>query len=70
MEEILHHLIWQISLIYRVLYITGGAGFLPPTVSKGILEDLPKNCHDSVTICSDSKNKITLAKQGETRDHL
>ena len=31
MEEILHQLIWRISH-YRVLYIPGGAGFLPSTV--------------------------------------
>ncbi len=32
MEEILHHLIGILSLFYTVLYIWGGAGFLPPTV--------------------------------------
>ena len=33
MEEILHQLIWRISIIYRVSYIPGGAGFLPSTVA-------------------------------------
>ena len=32
MEEILHQLIGSLSTIYRVLYIPGGAGFLPSTV--------------------------------------
>ena len=32
MEEILHQLIGSLSHFYRVLYIPGGAGFLPSTV--------------------------------------
>ena len=39
MEEILHQLMWKISIIYRVFYIPGGClGFLPSTVSW-------RNCH-------------------------
>ena len=33
MAEILHQLIGKLSHIYRVLYIPGGAGFQPSTVS-------------------------------------
>ena len=35
MEEILHQLIgsFTVSIIYRGLYIPGGAGFLPSTVA-------------------------------------
>ena len=35
MEKILHQLIWysKYPIIYRVLYIPGGAGFLPSTIS-------------------------------------
>ncbi len=33
MEEILHQLVDSLSTINRVLYIAGGAGFLPSTVS-------------------------------------
>ncbi len=32
MEEILHQLIGSLPIIYKVLYIPGGAGFLPSTV--------------------------------------
>ena len=33
MEEILHQLIGRVyPIIYRVLYIQGGAGFLPSTI--------------------------------------
>ena len=32
MAEILHQLICILTIIYRVLYITGGAGFQPSTV--------------------------------------
>ena len=32
MEEILHQFIGSVPIIYKVLYISGGAGFLPSTV--------------------------------------
>jgi len=32
MEEILHQLIGAYHIIFRVLYIPGGAGFIPSTV--------------------------------------
>ena len=38
MEEILHQLIWESTIIDRVLCIPSGAGFLLPTVP-------PSNCH-------------------------
>ncbi len=44
MAEILHQLIGSLSgypIIYKVLYIPGGAGFLPSTVVTGITHSSP-----------------------------
>ena len=37
-EEILHQLIGKYTIIYRVLYIPGGAGFLPSNVPNGCFQ--------------------------------
>ena len=37
MAEILHQLICILTIIYRVLYIPGGAGFQPSTVCGALL---------------------------------
>ena len=39
MAEVLHYLIGVYPIIYRVLYIPGGAGFLPSTVLPSFLWD-------------------------------
>ena len=41
MEEILYQVVDRLSIIYKVLYILSGAGFLPPTVALSYFEGFP-----------------------------
>jgi len=59
MDKILHQLIWMIiiPIIYRVLTIPGGAGFLPSTVFLGFMFHF--GAHDSKSdLCESPPQKL------------
>ena len=57
LEEIQRQLIDSLSHYYRVLYIPGGAGFLPSTVSP------PNACSTRIFMCQLSINQVHLTRQ-------
>ena len=59
MEEILHQLICSYLIIYRVLYIPGGAGFLPSTVCHLMTPDL----NLQVFVCKSGNPSPSLLNQ-------
>ena len=62
MEEILHLLRLEVSpIIYKVLYIPGGAGFLPSTVCDTIDEQNPRDSESYPSSCF----AITTPRNGE-----